>query len=579
MRFSGIVALFLGFWASLAWAGISPEAMSSRCQSGRHVVRTPRDVLAARGVRLENACPQQTQLDEHHECQDAATVLQNVYELLVEEREKTCRSALEATRQAERNCRGQQACVAAQAKALAIYEAALSSELELVRSYRQQVHVSVNYAVDRIAGEGAKMLQGVAEEARRQPRSRGRWATRFRAATNQEVHERVFSGDDPQKASAVVERFRKSEEKESDISGIKSEVLREPLRIALVGREWNRDLAKYEKELQGSAKALGNQRRNLADSGKKMDSLKPPKGQEGKPSSITQDTSGSGKGSHPSAGDGAGESAGANTRPRTNPSGAGLNRDANNALGAMTGLIGASGALAPLMASQQGSGALPNLPGANGAEGSGILSGERKDAKPGVPSSRLESVGQGKDKVEASALKTGEEKTESPRLGARNTGDIVSGSGIRENGRTGSSIAPGAGAKSGAPGQLSGGALAGAGGGTGSRNSGGKNAAYPGRDTGGVGGENGAYAEGGGGSDVDGFAEAAASAPGNNEIVVEGLVKQWEDSLGRGEEASEQAADIDPPGADSAALFLRAHDAHIRALKKGNLTRVVTADP
>jgi len=101
------MALSISCFAPLARGASSPDETLARCKSGRHPIRSPAQIFESRGLKIENACPAQSQVDKAHECQDAATLMKNMYELLVEQRKKTCQKAGEAAEQAKKNCESQ----------------------------------------------------------------------------------------------------------------------------------------------------------------------------------------------------------------------------------------------------------------------------------------------------------------------------------------------------------------------------------------------------------------------------------------------------------------------------------------
>ncbi len=257
--------------------GFSAAEYSANC-SGNPPFKSPSQAYLDQHLNPNDPCPHQSHVDEAKECSDAFKVAQSTYKLALENRKKTCAAALKAKNEADK-CKGAASCINAQQSALSIYQAALKEEITSLKSYSDQLKLSMRHAVDDIAGGELGTLKNLNTDLSSNPDSSGKYgptgrgqvASVLKSPSNQAARDKYFHGEDEAKAQAALDKFKENEK--SDISGIKSPLIREPLLVARAGQSLVKDLDTYQQKLQASNKEIESQTAKLKSDEDKLKSI------------------------------------------------------------------------------------------------------------------------------------------------------------------------------------------------------------------------------------------------------------------------------------------------------------------
>jgi hypothetical protein len=260
-----LLALLLAFPLSSSALPTATD-FTGRCQS-EIPLRSPEEVFKAHNITLATACPIQSSVDKNHECQDSADSLQDLWVALKGNRTVACNEASKAAAKAQQDCQGQASCVAAQAAAVKSFQAALQTEIAAIKKYIAETDKVLKYANDAIAGGGVDIVKIANQDKAKNPDGKDGTAGWLKAASNQDAVSRVLADEDEGNARAVVNRFLKDGAQLSDISSIRSSLIREPLQLVAAGTEWKKELVAYKAQEEGKSDSLSQQAATLKTSG------------------------------------------------------------------------------------------------------------------------------------------------------------------------------------------------------------------------------------------------------------------------------------------------------------------------
>jgi hypothetical protein len=260
-----LLALLLAFPVSSS-ALPSATDFSTRCQ-GEIPLRSPEEVFKAHNITLATACPIQSSVDDKHECQDTADSLQDLFVAIKSNRTVACKEASAAAAKAQQDCQGQSTCVSAQAAAVKSFQTALQTEIAAIKKYVAETDKVLKYANDAIAGGGVEVVRVAKLENAKNPEGKDGTAGWLKADSNQDAVKRVLADEDESNARSVVGRFLKDGARLSDITSIRSNLIREPLQLVSAGTEWRKELVAYQAQEEGKSNSLAQQAATLKTSG------------------------------------------------------------------------------------------------------------------------------------------------------------------------------------------------------------------------------------------------------------------------------------------------------------------------
>jgi hypothetical protein len=237
------------------------------CQSKLQVIRSPEEVFKEHGIPdFSNACPVQSSIDDNKNCQESANSLRAMYKKLLAQRASVCNSASNAAAQAQNDCQGQSSCVAAQKAAVTAYQAALQEELKMLQQYVAEIDKVLEQST-AIADGGVKVLVDVTAGATAFPGGLNGGAQFVKGSNNRDALNRVYRNEDIATADAVVKNFLKAGALASDITQIKSDIIREPLQVTSAGNAWKQEVVAYQKTVESQSHSLDLQAVSLKNSG------------------------------------------------------------------------------------------------------------------------------------------------------------------------------------------------------------------------------------------------------------------------------------------------------------------------
>jgi hypothetical protein len=154
------------------------------------------------------------------------------------------------------------------------YQKLMAEELGVLKDYVKQLDESMKYAAQAIAGGGVDVLHDVRtsataaedETGRLGPTGKSNAASWLRANSNEDALHNVLKDDDEGSARVAVQKFVDDKGTQSDISGIRSALIREPLEVVAAGRAWRSDIVRYQRDLEQRSSAVTAQSRVLSRS-------------------------------------------------------------------------------------------------------------------------------------------------------------------------------------------------------------------------------------------------------------------------------------------------------------------------
>jgi hypothetical protein len=241
--------------------------ISQQCK-GAAPFKSPKEFY--KGSDPDNPCQVQSSVFKNQVCRDTFNFLNESYDDLLRKWRSTCAKAKAAADLSQKNCAGQATCVKSQKDALLSYQAAIKDLISTIDKYYGHIEKST----DELMGNPryvVGMMKSGSKYAETDPNGKSA-QTMFidSQKTNLDVKE-MYLGGDPEKAEKIVSGIHDGSG--SDISGIKSPLLREPLEVVQAAKDFNQNLEAYKKQLQRDARSIETQAAEVDKAGKSLNTV------------------------------------------------------------------------------------------------------------------------------------------------------------------------------------------------------------------------------------------------------------------------------------------------------------------